>query len=299
MKTRNAEMLLALSLVLKGTSLLFSKLALQTTGPLMLLGYRFMIAFIFVTILFNKRILKVTAKELSHSAILGLAYVFAAGLELVGLKTVASSTTGFLENAVVIFVPILVAIFFRKLPDRITVLSALIAIAGLTLLTFKGVHLNFTMGELLILLSAVAFSFVILCTDIYSKKDDPFVLSVFQLFFIGLYAVVGMFIFEKPSIPSSSVEWSAIVWLGIVCTGIAFTLQLFGQKYTSADRAGLFSALNPIVAAVLGIIFLHEDFSVIGVIGSILVLIAVTLPSIVNLLHKDSSGETGQAVNHH
>ena len=49
------------------------------------------------------------------------------------------------------------------------------------------------------------------------------------------------------------------------------------QKYTSAEKAGLFTALNPLIAAILGVIFLNETFTHIQSVGAICILLGITI----------------------
>ena len=114
MTQRKAEALIALGLTLRGTSLLFSKLAMQTIGPFTLCGIRFLISFAVVALIFHKQIRSVTKKEVLHSAIVGFFYFCCMAFELLGLRTTPSSTTAFIENTSVVIVPLLAAIVYCR-----------------------------------------------------------------------------------------------------------------------------------------------------------------------------------------
>ncbi len=72
-------------------------------------------------------------------------------------------------------------------------------------------------------------------------------------------------------------EWGPILYLALVCSCFGFTLQPVAQRYVSAERAGLFCALNPLTAAVLGGLVLHEDFGLSSVLGGVLILIGIVI----------------------
>ena len=275
--------------MLRGTSLLFGKIALRTMGPLLLLGTRFLIAFVLVAFIFRKNLRNLHFTEMWHSALLGLVFFISTTLELIGLKTTPSSTTAFLEKSVIVIVPLIMCIIERKLPDRGTILGVILAGIGVILLTIKGVTINFTRGELYVMVGAVCYAFSVIITDYVCKKDDPSVVAVLQLFWIGAFSMVAALIFEDVRLPSSATEWGAILWLAIVCSGVGFTLQPFAQKYTTAERASLFVAFNPISAGILGVIFLHEEFTITSIIGSVLVLLAVIVPPLINGKKKNSA----------
>jgi len=253
-------------------------------GPFLLLGFRFTIAFILVAIFFHKKIKETNWTVLWHSAVLSIFFIGSMVFELNGLKTTPSSTVAFLENGIIVVVPIITAIIGRRLPSKATIVSAIIAVCGTVLMTVEGAHINFTIGEFLVICGTFCYAAALITTDIISKNDDPALISIYQLLFIGVFSFVGSFLFEEPAMPTSGTEWGAILWLAIVCSGVGFTLQPFGQKYTSADRAGLFTAFNPLTAALLGVIFLDEQLSTTTIIGALLVLLAVVLPSLVNII---------------
>ena len=281
---KQGEFLVGLALALRGSSLLFAKIAMRTMGPFLLMGTRFIIAFIVIGLIFRKNLVSVTKKELMHCALLGFVFFLSMLFELYGLKTTPSTITAFLEGGVVLIVPLLTCILHRKLPDKATVLSGVIAMIGIAFLTLKGDHLGFTPGELLVLIGAFWYSVTVLVTDLAAKNDDPMTVAVYQLLFIGLFAIAGAFMFEEVRLPSSGTEWGAILGLALICSGVGFTLQPLGQKFITPERAGLLVVTNPMTATILGIIFLDEHLTWPIVIGGILIIISILTPEILRKL---------------
>ena len=281
---KQGEFLVGLALALRGSSLLFAKIAMRTMGPFLLMGTRFIIAFIVIGLIFRKNLISVTKKELMHCALLGFVFFLSMLFELYGLKTTPSTITAFLEGGVVLIVPLLTCILQRKLPDKATVLSGVIAMIGIAFLTLKGDHLGFTPGELLVLIGAFWYSVTVLVTDLAAKNDDPMTVAVYQLLFIGLFAIAGAFMFEEVRLPSSGTEWGAILGLALICSGVGFTLQPLGQKFITPERAGLLVVTNPMTATILGIIFLDEHLTWPIVIGGILIIISILTPEILRKL---------------
>lgn len=279
MNERKGEFLVGLALALRASSLLFGKIAMRTMGPFLTIGLRFTIAFVIVAILFRKNLTKVDAKTLLHCAEIGIFFFLAMVFEMYGLQTTPSSVTAFLEGAVVIFVPLFTCLIQRKLPDRMTVFSALIAMIGVGFLTLKGDHPGFTVGELLVLGGTVWYSLSVLVTDKAAKNDDLMTVAIYQLLFIAIFAYIGAFIFEEIRLPQSGQEWGAVLALAVICSGVGFTIQPFGQKYTTPERAGILAVFNPLTAAILGVVFLHEKMTGSMIIGSILILISILAPA--------------------
>jgi drug/metabolite transporter (DMT)-like permease len=199
--------------------------------------------------------------------------------EMKGLQTTPSSVTAFLEGSVVVIVPAIACIMQKKLPDLLTVISAILALIGVAFLTLKGDRLGFTTGELLVLGGTVWYSLTVIVTDKAAKNDDLEVVAVYQLLFIAIFAYIGAFIFEEIRLPQSGTEWGAVLALAIICSGVGFTIQPFGQKYTTPERAGILAVFNPLTAAVLGVVFLHEKMTPSMLAGSFLILVSILAPA--------------------
>jgi len=279
MNERMGEILVAAALALRSSSLLFGKIAMRTMGPFLTIGFRFTIAFVIIAILFRRHLTRVDAKTMLHCALIGITFFLAMLTEMMGLKTTPSSVTAFLEGMVVVLVPALACIIHRRLPDRITVVSALICIIGVAFLTLKGDRLGFTSGELLVLFGTFWYSLSVIVTDTAAKNDDLMVVSIYQLLFIAIFAFIGAFFFEDLRLPQSGSEWGAILALAIICSCVGFTIQPFGQKYITPERAGVLAVFNPLTAAILGVLFLHEKMTPSMLLGSFLILISIVGPA--------------------
>ena len=103
-------------------------------------------------------------------------------------------------------------------------------------------------------------------------------MAVYQLLFIAIFAYIGAFIFEDIRLPQSGSEWGAVLALAVICTCVGFTIQPFGQKYTTPERAGILGVFNPLTAAVLGALFLGERMTPTMMFGAFLILVATVLP---------------------
>ena len=271
---------MGVSICLRATSLLFCKIAMQTMGPFLLMGTRFLIAFIVIGLIFRKTLAGATRSELVHSAVLGFISVLAIAFELMGLQNTDTSVTAFLEGTVVIMVPFLVCVLSRTLPDRATVITAVLSLTGVGLLTLKGGHISISSGELLVIVGTFWYAVLVLLTDRYAKRDNALVIGVLQMLFIALFSLAGAFIFEEIRIPSGREAWISILALALLCSGVGFTLQPIGQKYTTPERAGLLSLLNPVTAAALGVAFLGESVNAVRAAGALLILISIIVPAV-------------------
>lgn len=279
------ELLLFTIIALRSTSLLFATKGLEYLGPLSLNGYRFPLAAFILIIIFHKELKKLNAKTVLHGSIIGFFFFLTMATEMIGLKMTNSSTTSFLENMAIILVPLINSFLIKKAPNFTSILSAIIAFIGVGLLTLKGDHIGLSMGEFICILSALAYTGSVLATDRYSKQDNPMMLGVVQVCFMGISSYLLAFFIERPSMPTSVQPWISIVFLAIICTCFGFTLQPVAQSKVSADTAGLFCAFNPLITVILGYIFLDERLGVNGLIGGAMILISIMVPFIYDKFH--------------
>ena len=272
-----AELLLAGVITARATSYLFSKLIMQSMSMFNMLGIRFLLAFTLLLILFFKRIRKINRKTFAAGAVMGCLYFLVMTAELNGLKRISSGNVSFLENTAIVIVPLLQAVLLRRFPRWKAVICALLCLIGVGFLTI-GSGMAFGAGEMFCMLAAFLYACAILTTDRLTHGNiDALAAGIVQVGMIGALSLTASLLFEAPRLPSGMLEWTGIVMLAVVCSGFGFTLQPVAQSGTTAERAGMFCALNPMVATILGIVFLHEAFTVQSAVGGGLILAGILI----------------------
>ena len=280
MSRRQAELLLAAVILTRSTGYLFSKAGIESLGVFNLLAARFLLAFALLAIIFFGKFKGVKPCDIMRGAVLGGVFALVMALELIALKTTDTSTASFLENTAIIFVPLIEAWLLRRAPERTALISAAAAVAGVALLTLGSGGFGFTSGELYCLCAALLYALAIIITDRFSRRGDGLMMGIMQVGFIGIYALAASFIFEAPRLPSGGTEWGVILVLAIVCTCVGFTFQPVAQAHLSSECSGLFCALSPVFASLLGVVFLGEPVTLQGVFGSALILFSLYIPHI-------------------
>ncbi len=272
-----AEILLAAIIMIRATGYLFSKLVMETMDIFNLLGVRFLLAFAMLAILFFPRLKRVNKSTLIAGGIIGVIFFLIMAAELLGLKYTTSGNVSFLENTAIVLVPLFQALLLRQLPKGKVIMSALLCLVGVACLTL-GSEMSFGIGEVWSLIAAIFYAIMIMATDHYSHgKIDTLAVGIIQVGVIGILSFATALLIETPRLPTEAVEWGCIIILAVVCTGFGFTLQPVAQSGTTAERAGMFCALNPLVAASLGVLFLNEILTTKSLFGGILILFGILL----------------------
>ncbi|HJF32687.1 MAG TPA: DMT family transporter [Sporosarcina psychrophila] len=274
MTQRQANWILATVSLAWGASYIFMKLTVDAIPPITIVALRFGIAFIVMAAIFFKKIIRVDAKTLKYSAIVGalLCGIFIA--LMYGVKNTTASTAGFLTSTTVILVPILQIFITHKLPSKKIVGGVLIVSTGLALLLI-GDDFNIASGALYCLVAALLYAIHIIVTNRFVREVDALQLGIYQLGFATLFATVGTFLFETPVLPDSAIHWFAILGLALICSAYGFVMQPIAQKCTTPESAGFLFSLEPIFSAILAFIFLHENMGLQGYFGAMLILAGV------------------------
>lgn len=276
MKQYKADLIILMVTFFWGSSYLFMKVGLDSLEPFNLIALRFGVAFIAAGSLFFKRILLADRKSILYSLFLGMLLFGVFASIMLGLRSTSTSNAGFLMSLTVIFVPVLSALFMKTKPDKRLVAGILLAMTGIGMLTLKP-HATLQSGDAWCILAALLFALHIIMTGKAAKNTDSINVGILQLGFAASFGLIFSLLFESPKLPGSTSGWIAVLALGIVCSAIGFVLQAIAQQYTTPTHTGLIFALEPVVAAVIGIVFLHESLTIQGYFGAAMVLLGVAL----------------------
>lgn len=244
-----------------------------------LLGALVLLPVIFVT---DKAQNKQGKKENDRSTLLkgglicGTILCLASTTQTIGIKYTTAANSGFITAMYIIFVPFL-GLFFKKKIGIRTCIGALLAVAGLYMLSVAGTSFKINKGDLLTLLCALFFAFHIITVDYFSPKTDGVKLSCIQFFVCAALNLILMLIFEKPSVDIIKECWVAIVYSGIVSCGIGYTCQILGQKYTDPAPAAIIMSMESVFAAIGGFLILHESLGFVKIIGCVIMFAAIVI----------------------
>lgn len=202
------------------------------------------------------------------------------GIQLYPDEAASSGRSGFITALYVIFVPIISILLKRKLKIS-SIISVFIALIGMYLLCFnKGIE-NLYLGDLLVLLSALGYSFQIITIDKFSPKVNTIKLSIFQFLVCSLLSSILMILVEKPDINSIIDALVPLLYLGIVSSALGYTFQILGQKLSNNPTIdSIIMSLESVFALIGGVIILQEKLSTNEIIGCVLMFIAILLSQI-------------------
>lgn len=205
--------------------------------------------------------------------ILGIVMTIASNLQQIGLVTTSAGKAGFITSLYIVLVPVL-GLFIKKRPHPMLWISVLIALVGLYFLSIRG-DFSMSTGDLLVLASAVAFTFQILLVDHFSPKVDIIRLNLIQFSVMAVLSFVPMILLEQPKVSAISDAWLTIVYAGLFSGCGAYTLQMLGQRRVEPTTASLLLSPENVFSALAGWAILGQTLTGRELLGCALVFVAI------------------------
>ncbi|WP_106004336.1 DMT family transporter [Neomoorella humiferrea] len=274
-----ADMALLLVTFIWGTTFVFVQRALTGIGPLYFITLRFALAFIFLALAAGRQWLNLDRFTLRHGCLVGLilcgGYIF----QTLGLKFTSAATAGFITGLSVILVPLLNAVFYRVLPGPLTLTGALIATAGLALLTLNP-GLNFNPGDFLVFLGALCFAGQILMVERYARLHNTWLFTSIQLFTVAMVAFLLALPSEKLPNSFTPAVWQAFILTSLPATSLAYIIQNKVQQFTTAIHTAIIFTMEPVFAALAAYLWGQETLTGRQVAGCLFILLGMFLAEI-------------------
>ncbi|MFD5768512.1 DMT family transporter [Streptomyces sp. NPDC127049] len=220
-----------------------------------------------------------TGAQWRGAALLGgiLAGIFL--LETYGVVHTSATNAGLIISLTMIFTPLAEAAVTRTRPSRGFLGAAALSVTGVVLLTQGAGFTTPSLGDLLILLAAVARTVHVLAMARIKavRSADSLSLTTVQLgtavlVFAVLAAAGGGATPWATALDFGPREWAGLIFLSVFCTLFAFFVQMWAVRRTSPSRVSLLLGTEPLWAALAGIALAGDRPGVLGLAGAALVL---------------------------
>lgn len=245
---------------------------------------RMFLTSLFAVIIWRKHFKKATLADWKRGAICGGCFGLGSALQIMGLALTNAGINAFLASAYVILVPFMVWAVEKQRPKSKVFISALIGLAGVSIMSVTGFstgELSIGLGEILTLLSAFGYGGAIVAVDKFTEKSSVEFITASQFIFTFLIAVVAALIMEEPPQMELTIpvflEFVYLIFLGTFLTQLLFT---YGTKHASANQAGVIFPLESVSATLFGCLLLGEQLAAVQVIGGLMLITAIIISNV-------------------
>lgn len=206
----------------------------------------------------------------------GVILFIASSFQQFGIQYTSVGKAGFITAMYIVLVPLFGLFLHKKSGTKLWV-GVLLAVVGMYLLCMKSGEMTIQVGDILIFLCAITFSFHILTVDHFSPLVNGVKMSCIQFFTCSALSAVCMFLFEEPRMSMICAAWLPILYAGVLSCGVGYTLQIIGQKGLNPTIASLIMSLESVISLLAGWIILGQKLSTRELIGCVIVFAAIIL----------------------
>jgi len=138
---------------------------------------------------------------------------------------------------------------------------------------------NVLLGDLFIIINAISYTVYFIIVKPLMLKYDPIVILRW-IFTIGMFLILPFGWAEFVQIPwavYTAVDYTSMGLIVIAGTFLAYLFNLYGIKNLGASVAGFYIYTQPVFAALIAMLFLHEQLAMYKILAALLIFSGVYL----------------------
>ena len=207
----------------------------------------------------------------------GLGGLLALGyaLQTAGLSRTTVSSTGFITGLCVVLTPVTALVLFRHRIALSAWVGVVLATIGLAMLS--GIEAGSAVGDALVLGGALAYAVQIVLMERYAPDYDAVALTLAEMIaaLVGFTAIA--LALGDLSVPHGWTVLGALLVTGVFASALAFLIQTWAQRRTSATRTALAFAAEPVFAGLFGYLLAGDRLGALGWAGCAVILVGIVV----------------------
>ena len=273
-----------------GLSYIFTKSATANASGLSLLGWRFLIAFLCMTLLTGSKVIPLQIRGKNLRPLLRVAFlspVIYFTCETLGIRQTTASESGVFLACIPVASLLASTLILKEKPSKAQTAGILITLGGVLMTVFAaGASSRFSATGYLFLLGAV-LSYALYCVFVEKAGDYTGIEITYCMLAAGalvfctlalLEAVIHCNLAGLLTLPFRDFSFLlAVLYQGIVCSVLAFFLSNVAIAKIGVNRTSSFIGLSTVVSMLSGIVLLQEKLGIFQVIGALIIIAGVTI----------------------
>ena len=270
--------------VIWGSTYLAIRYAIETIPPFLMMGVRSILAGSILLFWSRKNGTNVAREEWFPLVIVAiLFFVFGHGLLAWAQKSVASGLAAVLIASDPLWIALIESFVVKEFRlSRRQIAGLIIGFAGIVLLFLpaQSIRIN-TIGAAMILLSAISWSIGAVYSRVARLPKAAPLAAAIELILGGLFLILfALILGEFKGFHLSSVSLRsllALIYLVVFGSIVTFTAYVWLLGVTSATRVATHTYVNPVIAVFLGWALAGEEFTLMMMIASAVIVLSVYL----------------------
>ncbi len=207
------------------------------------------------------------------------------GLFYLGLNLTSPVDASIIHTANPILVMLIAAFIIKEKITTLKISGIVLGLTGALIIILYGKHkvvgTGTLEGNLLILLNGFSYAIYLVMVKPIMAKYKP--LTVLKwVFLYGFIFTLPLIAFDTEMIHWQSISfkaWMAVLYIIVFNSFLAYLLIVYALKHVNATIAGFYAYLQPLIAAIIGIIIGAELPDIIKVIAALFIFTGVYLVS--------------------
>lgn len=263
-----------------GSSFVVMKDTLNVIEPSYLIGIRFLITGILLSIIFHKRMKdSLNRRTIVAGIVLGFLIFWAYWFQTVGLAYTTPGKNAFLTATYCVLVPFLYWMVAKRKPTVFNLIAAVICIIGIGLVSLSNDTFSLGFGDGMTLVCGVLFGAHIVATSKYADDLDVMVLTVFQFCVSGILGLMMGAITEAPPTDACMTPefFLTMAYLIVFCSCIAMGFQNVALAHIHPSQVAILLSLESVFGVIFSIVLYGEVLTIPLFFGFALIFISIII----------------------
>jgi len=270
--------LVVLTTALMGSSFAIGKIGMNYSTPLLLNGYRFLIAGVLlgvIVILFKRPLPKQMSQWIQIVLIGFFQTTLVMGSIFISMRTITAGESSILTFMNPLFVVLFGTVFLR---NRYKVSQWIGVIIGFVGVFFTlGGSLQVEVGIILGFIAAISWATATILIKIWGKSIDTWVLTAFQMLAGGILLLGASVLLEQPKFIVQPESIMILIWLSVMASIVQFSAWFFLLQKGDPGKTSAFLFLAPFFGVIFGILLLNEPLTYNVMFGGVFILLGIFL----------------------
>ncbi len=261
---------IVIAAILWSTGGIFIKLT--TLSPLQISFFRCLFAALLFLIVFKRQLLKANFFTFINAGFYAAVLI----LYVIATKTTTAANAVFLQYTAPIYVLIFEPLINKTKYERINIITIIVCFIGMILFFTGKLSSGNLFGNIIALLSGVAFAAFLLGMR-KNKKEHQFVSIFYGNILVVLISFYSIFKLDTVSVSNLLM----VSYLGIFQVGAAYIIFAYGLKKVLAVEASLISMIEPVLNPLWVLIGYGEVPSFMASVGGLIILLTVSVRAVI------------------
>lgn len=293
MSRLRANLLLLITAFLWGTTFVAQQNSLESLGPFYFTGIRFLLGGLVVLPLglWEYRRLQargglLTSRHWAGMTLCGIFLFMGSLCQQLGLQYTSVTNAGFLTGLYVPLVPLIMLVFWRKLPHWSIWPAAFGCMIGTYYLS-GGNFSALNVGDFWMLFGSIFWALqVIVIGYVVQSAQTPILTAAVQFLWVGVFGLMGGMVMETFAVANVIAAGPEILYAGILSSGVAFTLQAVAQRHTPQADAAIIMSGEILFAAIAGALIQGDRLTSMGYVGCAIMFLCIVSVEVLPLVRR-------------